>query len=422
MRFLSLLFATIIASSAFAQEIYTAIANPGENASYSVRLNWHSDIDTEKTYCFYTECNDTAWNNVISAKAKQKLCTAYDSMYSKTAAGENIYEKAVFMRNTVELKKLEPGRKYMYRIGSNPNDGEIRYFKTAPRTNNWTAAIISDFHAYTPLPKRVKSAMNMLNQLEKQNENEFDFILHVGDIIAWGGSYSFWRDLYSNEPFKKYLWAGVNGNHDNMDRTNKKNSNNFFRFANNNPQNGYNGEKGVSYHFTYGNTLFIMLNNESMRSDEGLKMAQKWVKKVVNSNKKAKFVVVMEHYQWFFGTNGKSSQYDRWKKLFDECDIDIAIGANNHIYARTNALYNGIETDGNNGTIYVQTPSSDNERGQELKEWTDNKDIIKFRWAEGAKTVGALIMKADDNHINISLYDRFGNAIDNVTAKAKNKR
>lgn len=422
MRLLSSFLAVIIVSSAFAQDVYTVIVNPGENASHSVRLNWHSDVDTEKTYCFYTECNDTDWNNVKRAKAKRKLCTAYDSMYSKTAVGENIYEKAVFMRNTVELKTLMPDRKYMYRIGTDFNKGEIRYFKTAPESNNWTAAIISDFHAYTPIPKRVESAMSMLNQLEEQNKNEFDFILHVGDIIAWGGSYSFWRDLYSNEPFKKYLWAGVNGNHDNMDRTNKKNSNNFFRYTNNNPQNGYIGENGVCYHFTYGNTLFIMLNNESMRSDEGLEKAQKWVKKVVRSNKKAKFVVVMEHYQWFFGTNGKSSQYDRWKDLFDECDIDIAIGANNHIYARTNALFNGRETDGSKGTIYVQTPSSDNERGQELKEWTDNKDIIKYRWTEGAKTVGALIMKADDNHINISLYDRFGNIIDSVTAKAKDKR
>ena len=263
--------------------------------------------------------------------------------------------------------------------------------------------------------------MAMLGTLQQQNKKEFDIILHAGDIIAWGGSYSFWKDLYKESFFKNYLWAGVNGNHDNMDRTNKRNTNNFFKYANNNPHNGYKGEKGVCYHFTYGNALFIMLNNESMRSDEGLAAAQEWVRKVIKSEKNATFVIVMEHYQWFFGTSGKTSEYKRWKDLFDECGVDLAIGANNHIYARTNALLDGKETNGETGTVYLQTPSADNERGQEADEWTDNKDIIKFRWTEGEKTVGALLMKADSDNLTLTLHDRHGKTIDTVAVKAKKK-
>lgn len=400
-----------------ASDVYTVIANPGEKASKSIRINWHSDLNDEPTYCFYTECNDNNWNKVKKAIAKQELCTAYDSMYSKTPAGENIYERVRFTRNTVELSSLKPDTKYMYRIGTT-NNGEVRYFKTAPIKGTWTAGIISDFHAYTPLPNRVTSAMNMISTLEQCNNAELDIMLHVGDIIAWGGSYSFWRDLYSNEHFKKYMWAGLNGNHDNMDRTNKKNSNNFFRYANNNPENGYEGEIGVCYHFTYGNTLFIMLNNENMRSDEGLAAAQEWVRKVIKENP-AKFTIVMEHYQWFFGTSGKISQYSRWNELFDECGVDLAISANNHIYARTNALYQGKETDGNKGTVYLQTTSSDNERGQAMKEWTHNKDLIKFRWSEGPKSISALTMKNVGDKLYLKLYDRYGNIIDTVTVYAK---
>lgn len=418
MRILMTFLVVFFTLAIHASDVYTIIANPGENASKSIRINWHSDLNDEPAYCFYTECNNNNWNKAKKAIAKQELCTAYDSMYSKTPAGENIYERVRFTRNTVELSSLKPDTKYMYRIGTNSNNGEVRYFKTAPIKGEWTAAIISDFHAYTPLPKRVTSAMNMINTLENSNNADFDMILHVGDIIAWGGSYSFWRDLYTNEPFKKYMWAGLNGNHDNMDRTNKKNSNNFFRYANNNPENGYKGEIGVCYHFTYGETLFIMLNNENMRSDEGLAVAQEWVKKVIKENP-AKFTIVMEHYQWFFGTSGKTSQYNRWKDLFDECGVDLAIGANNHIYARTNALYQGKETNGNKGTIYVQTPSSDNERGQAMKEWTDNKNIIKYRWSEGPQTVGAMTMRCSGDKLYLKLYDRYGNIIDTVTVLAK---
>lgn len=421
MRLFSILIAIFIIFSAQAECAYTVIANPGENSSQNIRLNWHTDINTEKTYCYYTESSDKKWDNTKMAKPKRKLCSVFDSMYSKTPEGENIYERVEFIRNTVELKRLKPNTKYMYRIGTTPCEGEIRYFKTAPENEEWTAGIISDFHAYTPLPKRVDSAMSMLHTIEQQNGKEFDLILHVGDIIAWGGSYSFWKDLYNESYFKNYLWAGVNGNHDNMDRTNKKNSNAFFKHTNNNLNNGYKGEKGVCYYFTYGDALFIMLNNESMRSDDGLAQAQEWVRNVIKKQKDSKFIIVMEHYQWFFGTDGKSSQYDRWKNLFDECGVDLAISANNHIYARTNALYNGIETDGNKGTIYLQTPSSDNERGQELKEWIYNKDIIKFRWSEGAKTTGAITMKAFKDKLELTLYDRNGTSIDSFTVKAKRK-
>lgn len=233
-----------------------------------------------------------------------------------------------------------------------------------------------------------------------------------------GGSYSFWRDLYEKSQFSKYMWAGVNGNHDNMDRKSTRLSNDYFRYANNNPLNGYPGEMGVCYFFKYGQVLFIMLNNEMMRKDEGLGAAQQWVKKVITENP-MKYIVVMEHYQWFFANNGKTSQYERWHELFDEYGVDLAIAGNNHIYARTNAIYNDCETDGTKGTVYLQTPSSDNERGQATGEWTNNKDKIKYIWSEGPKTVGALLMNVDDRRITLTLYDREGRAVDSVDVLAK---
>ena len=130
----------------------------------------------------------------------------------------------------------------------------------------------------------------------------------------------------------------------------------------------------------------------------------------------------MEHYQWFYGNTGESSQYERWRQLFDECGVDLAIAANNHIYARTNALYQGMETDGSRGTVYVQTPSSDNERGQALQEWNGNHPLIKYIWNEGANTVGALMLNATDNELSITLYNRDGNAIDSAIVKRKNAK
>lgn len=57
-----------------------------------------------------------------------------------------------------------------------------------------------------------------------------------------------------------------------------------------------------------------MLNSEMMRKDKGLAAAQQWVRRVLQENP-ARYVVVMEHYQWFFATTGRTSQYERWHDL-----------------------------------------------------------------------------------------------------------
>lgn len=402
---------------------YTVIANPGENAARQARINWHRDEGLPGGICIFTEAADKEWKHSRTVKAEEELCTAFDSLYSKKADGENFYERVRFIRCCAALNGLKPSTAYMYRIGTEGgNDlGEVRYFRTAPRSGKWSAGIISDFHSYPPLPRRLEAAVAMLDTLKERNGKDFDIILHAGDICAWGGSYSFWKRLYEEPYFHNYMWAGTNGNHDNMDRQAKRLSNDYFRFVNANPLNGYAGEEGVCYHFKYGDALFIILNNESMRDEEGLEAAQEWVRRTIAENP-AGYVIVMEHYQWFFGENGKTSHYGRWKDLFDECGVDLAVGANNHIYARTGAVFAGKETDGKKGTVYVQLPSSDNERGQDLKDWTDNKDLIKFRWSEGGNTVGAILMHADRRRLRLTLYDRYGNAVDEVTVLRKKKK
>ncbi|KQC00086.1 metallophosphoesterase family protein [Pedobacter sp. Hv1] len=408
---------------------YTIIANPGENASSEIRFNWHTNIGSGDSYIIYTRRSDKNWKNAISARADQELCTVFDSIYSKKPNGENFYEDVRFIRNTIALQGLKEDTEYQYKLSSEQKptssphsnqNSEIHYFKTAPKSSKWNMGIISDMHVYAPLPNRQKAAMEMVRQLEKQNKKPFNMMLHVGDMAAWGGSYSFWPTLYADSTFSKYVWAGVNGNHDNMTRLNAQ-SNKFFHSVNNNPLNGYQGEIGVSYHFIYGDALFVMLNNEAMKSDEELAKAQDWTREVIKNNP-AKYVIVLEHYQWFMGDDGKSSQYNRWKELFDQCGVDLAISGNNHIYVRTNAIYADKETDGSKGTVYIQTPSSDNERGRPLEEQLYNKDLIKFRWSEGSKTVGALIMKAEKKRLTLTLYDRNGNAIDQVSVKSKSKK
>lgn len=416
-RFISLIVTLCCCVGLCAQVPYTVIANPGENASEEVSINFHTDPEAGAGYLRYAPVMED-WGKAIQVKARQEICTAYDSMYSKRSDGENFYETVRPMRNVVNLSGLKPDTKYRYLI---EGDTVVRYFRTAPAEARFTAAIISDFHCYPPLPGRQRAAMAMLDTLRSIHGEDFDLIIHLGDVCAWGGSYSFWRQLYEEPYFKNYTWAGLNGNHDNMDRTNKKNSGKFFKNVNAVPLNGYEGQEGVCYYFKYGDVLFVALNSEAMRTDDGLAQSQVWVDEVIKKEK-AEYVVVMEHYQWFFGENGMTSQYARWCDFFDSHEVSLALGANNHRYVSTPPLRGGNVVEPGEGTVYIQTPSSDNERGESIDELEYNADIIKTRWAEGSHTVGAMLMDVTPEHLTLSLYDRYGNLIDRNIVSPSNSR
>lgn len=400
-------------------DIYSVETCPGEDASRTMNISWAADTTVTGSKVIYTERKDSGWKHARTAPAVIHRCAVFDSIYSKTPDNKDFYERRVFDKCGATLKGLKRDTEYMYRItGDGAADSNVHYFKTAG-DKEWSACVISDFHSYTPLPHRLEDAMNMVSVIQNKDP-EIDWVLHLGDVCAWGGSYSFWQRLFEEKYFHDYMWAGVNGNHDNMSRKFEL-TNEYFRNANHYPLNGYEGEEGVCYFFTYGDVLFIMLNNENMHTDEQLTVAQNWVRKVVAENK-ARYTVVCEHYQWFYGNNGKTSQYGRWCRLFDELGIDLALSGNNHIYARTGAVYREKETDGSIGTVYVQSSSSDNERGRKLDEWTDNKDIIKMRWTEGPKTVSAMLLDVNPKKMTLTLYDRNGTETDRVEILAKNKK
>lgn len=439
-----------------AQNIHSVSTCPGEDCSNEMIISWGADTSVQSRLLWWKTSERDYFRGLRRAKSEMPVSyrtEIYNGRSSKRANNENFSEEVIFTKCRVKLAGLEPNTTYHYVIistkknstGTNATDNvgtknstittsaitssartnssnttsdtsQIYTFKTAG-ASEWSACVISDFHNYSPIPARLEAADKMIAKI-KEYDPSMDWVLHLGDVCAWGGSYSFWKNLYGMQWYRDYMWAGVNGNHDNMSRKYEL-TNEYFRNSSAYPMNGYPGEVGVCYWFRYGSALFIMLNNESMRSTEGLAAAQEWFKKVVEENP-SKYIIVCEHYQWFFGTDGADSQISRWGELFDKYGVDLALAGNNHIYVRTNALYNKKETDGSKGTVYIQTPSCDNERGQSMNpELTHNKEIIKCRWTEGPKTVGALSLKANNKEMTLTLLNREGKVIDTATVKAK---
>lgn len=400
-------------------DAYMIVANPGEDSSYEINIGWHTDVEYTKSYVIYTTKDDVNWENQIKVFGKYEYTDLFNGISSKSKDGKDITEDAIFLDYSATLKDLLPATEYMYRVGQNILS-EIQYFKTAGESK-FSFAWISDFHAYSPLPNRLASAMDMLETLDEYN-NGFDFVFSTGDEIAWGGSYSFWGDLFNEKYHKNYMWASVIGNHDYMDRTSTKSTNKFFKTVYNFPTNGYEGEEGVCYYFKYGNVLFITMDNETQKNDTEVKKAQDWFEKVVTENP-AQYIVVAQHYQWFEGINGSfnnASGYGRWKELFDKYNVDVAMSGNNHIYVRSKLLYqDSVSDDYNYGTTYIQASSSDNERGQTLKDLKYNQDVIEHRFSEGGNTVSGMIVNVTEEEFKIELLKRDGSIEDSVVIKSR---
>lgn len=414
----------------FAQEkVYCVNACPGEDASSQINVSW--DADTTVTDSYLLVCEDG--KQPVAYYPAQYLCDEFFNLPSASEQGEKIVETPVFLRCKVALSGLKADTPYNYVICSGSArkakslrsaKGRLtdeRHFKTAG-ADRWSACIISDLHCYTPLPARLESAMAMVNTV-KDYDKSIDWVLHLGDLCAWGGSHSFWRRLYREDNFKNLMWAGVNGNHDNMSRGYEKQSHAFFRENAAYPQNGYADQQGVCYWFRYNNVLFVMLNNEAMHDYMGLHEAQDWVKQVIteqkNSSNPPVYTVVCEHYQWF-SASGAFSHYSRWHELFDQLGVDLALSGNSHIYVRSHPIYDGNVTDGSYGTVYLQTSSSDNERGRDIKEGpVRNSDKVAFRFTEGNHTISAIDLQVDDRKMTLTLLDRNGKTLDKAEIPAK---
>lgn len=395
---------------------YTVFTNPGENCSTAMNVSWVSPVG-QKTAVMLSRGTDT----VFLTPGQSEVCVTFDSIFSKLRDNTDVYERHVFNKNRLELTNLSPDTEYSYSIVSY-GDGAVTEkltddysFRTAgPQA--WKAAVIGDFHHYSPLWRRLDASMAMIDVLDSVSGG-FDWVLSTGDQCAWGGSFNYWSELSEQAPYRDYMWASVQGNHDHMTRENDK-SDAFFRDSHANPMNGYGGQEGVSYFFKYGDVLFIMLNNEAMRTPESLQPVFDWMEKVIASNP-SKYVVVVQHYEWLIGTNGANSQLDRFRDVFDRLGVDLAISGNNHAYLRTPPLRDRKPVAAGQGTFYVVCPSSDDSRGRDLKPVEDNEDIISMRWSEGPHTVGAMLMDVDSSRIVMTLYDRSGHIQDTFCVPAR---
>lgn len=374
-------------------EAYAINTNPGENADVEMRVSWHMDKELVNGKIIYTEVSDINWENAI---------TLYPESYESTA-----FYGLRFRHYNAVLSNLTPNTKYMYKVGETTLSDPY-YFKTSG-SESFSFVWAGDWHTYMPIPTRLEGAMAIVEKA-KTVEPNIDFFFSTGDIVAYGSDYEAWLTMFNQNPFKEYMWVNMIGNHDALNNVTGPNNDNYFQATHNYPKNGYASQEGKSYYFKYNNVLFFALNNENMNSLTPISVVQDWMASVIENNP-TQYIFVSMHYQWFNGVSGNASQYNNWKSFFDEHQVDLALAGNNHVYVRTKRLFND-QVSPDKGTVYIQIPSSDNDRGQVMNDTFSNSDKIASRWTEGLNTIGAIIVTVTESSIRTRLIDRNGRVID----------
>lgn len=398
--FSAAVFASGSGGTAAAGSVYSIVTNPGEDCSTQMNIGWHAALGVTNSFVCYTKKTDTDWAHAATTEATYAECAIFDGVFSKTPAGGDFREEAVFLNCGAALTGLERETEYMYQVRAPGGIASpVHHFKTAG-VGGFSFVWIGDFHAYTPLPARLVNAVKVLDAGLALDPG-VDFVFSTGDVVAWGGSYSFWRNLYEQDFIQRYMFANVLGNHDAMTRTGLKNSD-FFRVANHFPRNGYPGQEGVCYWFIYGNVLFITLNNEVMANNAAeLAPAKGWAAGVIQRLKgKYQYIFLSQHYQWFDGRDGKTSWYAHWKDFCDEHRVALALAGNNHVYQRSHPLRGDRVVAAGKGTVYMVVPSSDGDRGVKAGPLKHNAEKLAHTYSSPAssgsgqvKTIGCVLVK-----------------------------
>jgi hypothetical protein len=276
-----------------------------------------------------------------------------------------------------DVRGLEPGTRYHYRIRHDGGAPVTGTFSTAPAR---PAAF--RFATFGDMGVGPNAALN----LQRIMESDPAFCFVVGDLCY--ADFSGGSDQLSVLPQDPTIWdawlaqvqastaaapwMSTVGNHE-MERGNGELGYDGYLARFSLPDNGVTAG-GVTYSFTYGNVGFVALdgNDASFEIDRNrgyLGAAQDdWLRATLTSlraDRDIDFIVVGFHNcmycsNAFHGSDGGNRR--RWEHLFDEAGVDLVVNGHNHCYERTHPVRGGVpvaeagtggEVDAAAGTTYL---------------------------------------------------------------------
>ncbi len=168
---------------------------------------------------------------------------------------------------------------------------------------------------------------------------------------------------------------------------------------------------GGDYYFSYGKTLFIVLNSNNTNQEEHRQLMQQ----AIDSDKDATFRIVMFHHD-IYGAGQPHANSDGaqlrtvFAPLMDEFNIDVCLTGHDHSYSRTYQILDGVAidygvTDGGTvtdpqGTLYMTANSAS---GSKYYETVKTQQYFISNMSQQALPTYSVIQMTDSS-FTISTY------------------
>lgn len=251
----------------------------------------------------------------------------------------------------VNFEGLEPGNRYLVRVGSETHRSEWIETRTAPNsfepfTFLYVGDTQNDIFPYAPRVYRT-----MFSHFPDAR-----FVMHAGDLVLSSGDDDTWGEFFETGSwmFRQVAQVPSPGNSDHnrwaLDPIDTRKLYPQWHTTFNVPQNGPEGLENVTYFVDYPGIRLISLysNFESMQDDRHIYVSEnvqvteelvsrqtQWLRETLETNTQP-WTAVVFHHPVFTGREDRENEWLRneWKPLFDEFGVDLVLQGHDHLYAR----------------------------------------------------------------------------------------
>ncbi|WP_224753710.1 fibronectin type III domain-containing protein [Paenibacillus terricola] len=410
----SLLLATVLTSSLTASIInaaddtQTGVTTQAVTAAYTwsnIALNPGAN-ESELNFTWYTAENPAA--AVVQFGRKADLLAAIDPESVATSVTGTTTQAGTSYSNKVTIKGLLPSTDYVYRIGDGSPDhwSGLYEFKTQ-NANQYSVMFVGDPQIGAGGNATTDAAgwNNTLTTARSMFPN-FSFIMSAGDQVNTATSETEYSQYLSPSLLRSIPVATVVGNHDTA-----VNYKYHFNQPNESTTNGVTSAGG-DYYYTYGESLFIVLNTNN---PSGATHAD-FIDQAVKANPNARWKIVTFHQSIYSAANhsteaGIANLRAALFPVFDQYKIDIVFMGHDHSYVRTyqmqadqKQLNQTVDANGRvinpTGIAYITANSASGSKYYELKATPEVYSEVRSQ----LKVPTYSMINIDHNTITVNTY------------------
>lgn len=349
-----------------------------------INLTWRGDPATTQAVSWRTDTNEGRGFGQI-AEAADGPFFWHETVWAKTQTLETNLGEANY--HTVEFTDLDPGTKYMYRVGDGINWSEWFHFRTASDSPEpFTFVYWGDWQ------EDIKSQSSRIARQAYRDAPNARFWTYAGDLVDNAHNDGEWGEWFHAHGFISGMipMIPVPGNHEWSGGELSVQWRPQFAL----PTHGPEGAEEIVYYIDYQDVRIISLDSKLHRTmarelhDELGDNADhttsitRWLEEVLENNDQ-NWTIVVTHYPVFASQPGRDNPEvrEQWKSLFDEYQVDLVLQGHDHSYYRTGAhtfdyeyYYENNEEgidyfDPNSGTVYVSSMAGSKQRCMERADW-----------------------------------------------------